>query len=173
MYRSSYESYPFLTEDPNKSVACDFEIMSDEIVSKIGHLASYVEDKELNAELKFITETVYHLNPTLRTFMSVTEQEFETVKEAAQRLKEQTKGRCEMFVLPYGCRAATYSHIIRNNFKGLSRIAYAEERLKGNVPELLHDILGILSNYFFYLSLYLNMVEGVDEIPYVSRNYNI
>ncbi len=173
MYRSEYEAYPFLSEDKTKSVACDFEIMSDEVVSKIGYLASMIEEKNLNDELRFIAETLYHLNPTLRTFLSVSEDEFCRIKEAAKKLKEQTKGRCEMFVLPYGSGPATFSHIIRNNFKALSRLAYDQERLGNPVPSLLHDILGIMSNYFFYLSLFLNMQEGIEEIPYISRNYKI
>ncbi len=173
MYRSEYEAYPFLAEDKNKSVACDFEIMSDEVVSKIGYLASMIKESSLNDELKFVAETLYHLNPTLRTFLSVTEEEFCRIKDSAARLKEQTKGRCEMFVLPYGSTPATFSHIIRNNFKALSRLVYEHERLGHTVPPLLHDLLGIMSNYFFYLSLFLNMEEGIDEIPYTSRNYKL
>ncbi|ONI38058.1 hypothetical protein AN640_02955 [Candidatus Epulonipiscium fishelsonii] len=171
MYKSKYEAYSFLTEDPKDTLACDFEILSDEIASKIGFLASNVKNVELLNELKFITELVYHINPTLRTFLSVTPEEFEVLLECHNKLKHFTKGRCEMFVLPFGSRNATYAHIIRNNFKSLSRIAYAEERLGHSVPDLLHDILGILSNYFFYLSLYFNMSQDIEEIPFVSRNY--
>ena len=35
----------------------------------------------------------------------------------------------------------------------------------------LLDLANLLSGYFFYLALHLNEVEGVDEVPYVSRNY--
>ncbi|ONI38089.1 hypothetical protein AN639_08370, partial [Candidatus Epulonipiscium fishelsonii] len=152
-------------------LACDFEILSDEVASKIGFLASNVKNIELHNELKFITEMVYHLNPTLRTFLSVTQEEVNELLKYHDKLKSFTAGRCEMFVLPFGSRNATYSHIVRNSFKSLSRIAYAEERMGHSVPDLLHDILGILSNYFFYLSLYFNMTQDIDEIPFVSRNY--
>ncbi len=173
MYRSKYEAYSFLTEDPSKTIACDFEIMTDEVVSKIGHLAAYIDDEKLNDELKFIAEIVYHLNPTLRTFMSVSLEEFDKVLASYERLKTETKGRCEMFVLPFGSKRATLAHVIRNNFKGLSRLAYAQERMGNTVPELLHDFMGLLSNYFFYLSLYLNMKDGFEEIPFESRNYKL
>ena len=39
------------------------------------------------------------------------------------------------------------------------------------VPDRLLDLANLLSGYFFYLALHLNEVEGVDEVPYVSRNY--
>ncbi len=173
MYKSKYEAYSFLAEDPKTTLACDFEIMSDEIASKIGYLISLISDEALNKELRFITETVYHLNPTLRTFLSMGQDEFDTIFKAYERLKTATKGRCEMFVVPLGCQSASYAHIIRNNFKGLSRLAYAQQRLGHEVPNLLHDFLGLLSNYFFYLSLYLNMQAGVDEVAFKSKNYKL
>ena len=39
------------------------------------------------------------------------------------------------------------------------------------MPDRLLDLANLLSGYFFYLALHLNEVEGVDEVPYVSRNY--
>ena len=41
----------------------------------------------------------------------------------------------------------------------------------GSVPDRLLDLANLLSGYFFYLALRLNELEGVDEIPYESRNY--
>ena len=173
MYRSPYESYSFLSEDKSRSVACDFEILSDEIVSKIGHLASKVSNKDILEQLHFVAELTYHLNPTLRTFLSATEEEFNQLKGYYEKMLALTKDRCDMFVLPFGCECATLSHIIRNNYKSLSRLVYDQERLRGEVNPRLHDFLGLLSNYFFYLSLRFNMLEGIDEIPFTTRNYKI
>ena len=36
---------------------------------------------------------------------------------------------------------------------------------------LVLDLANLLSGYFFYLALHLNEAEGVEEVPYVSRNY--
>ena len=39
------------------------------------------------------------------------------------------------------------------------------------VPDRRLDLANLLSGYFFYLALHLNEAEGVEEVPYVSRNY--
>ncbi|MFI3201244.1 MAG: hypothetical protein R3Y54_06945 [Eubacteriales bacterium] len=109
MYRSKYEAYSFLREDPRKSVACDFEILSDEVASKVGHLVSKITEESLQEELVWITEIVYHLNPTLRTFMSVEQEEFQRLLGAMERLKEATKDRYKMFVLPTGSKRGSYA----------------------------------------------------------------
>ena len=173
MYKSNYEAYSFLRDDPQKNLACDFEILSDEVASKIGNLIANIEEKDLCDELRFVCELTYHLNPTLRTFLSVSDEEFDVLLEKYINIKEKTKSRCKMFVLPVGSKTATLSHIIRNNYKALSRIAYNQERLGRQVPDKLHDFLGLLSNYFFYLSLYLNMQDGIEEIEFKSRNYKL
>ena len=36
---------------------------------------------------------------------------------------------------------------------------------------LLFDFINLLSGYFFVLAMKLNALDGVDEIPYISRNY--
>ena len=75
-----YIAYPFLYDDPN-DLKCDFEILTDELASMIGLLRAFVNQNYLRDELEKINELVYHLNPSLRTFVSVTQDDLDWVYE--------------------------------------------------------------------------------------------
>ena len=63
------------------------------------------------------------------------------------------------------------AHLLRVQGKQLVRLIYRWVEKGHEVPNRLLDLANLLSGYFFYLALHLNEVEGVDEVPYVSRNY--
>lgn len=170
LYRSPYEAYPFLS-DAGDDLRCDFELLTDRMASLTGLLRAQVKDEALREELLWVCELIYNVNPTLRTFLSVTEAETQRLKAAADRLREQCAGRCELFVLTQGCQAACTAHVLRVEAKSLVRLIYRHCRQGHDVPPALLDITNLLSGYFFYLALYLNALAGVDEVPYASRNY--
>lgn len=170
LYRSPYEAYPFLC-DSGEDYRCDFELLTDEMASRTGLLRSQVQDPALKEELLWICELIYHINPTLRTHLTVTEEETQRLLDAASRLKAQCGSRCKLFVLTQGCEAACTAHILRVNGKQLVRLIYRWIEKGNTVPNRLLDLANLLSGYFFYLSLRLNELEGVDEVPYESRNY--
>ena len=74
LYRSPYEAYPFLC-DAGEDLRCDFELLTDKIASGTGLLRARTEQEDLRAELLWVCEIVYHLNPTLRTRLTVTQAE--------------------------------------------------------------------------------------------------
>ena len=206
LYRSPYEAYPFLC-DESDDLRCDFELITDGMASLTGLLRAQVEDEDLREELLWICELIYHMNPTLRTFFSVTDEELARLQAAVERLtaectgrcelfvltqgcqaactahvlrvrakelvrlRDQCAGRCERFVLTQGCQAACTAHILRVDGKRLVRLIYRHLRQGRQVPPGLLDGANLLSGYFFQLALKLNMLAGVDEIPYQSRNY--
>lgn len=170
LYRSPYEAYPFLCDAPD-DLRCDFEIMTDKAASLTGLLRACVNDETLRAELLTICELIYHANPTLRTRMTVTQEEVNWLEARARELREQTKGRCEKFVLTQGSRAGCLAHVLRVMGKELTRLLYRWEQSGHPVEPLLYDFTNLLSGYFFALALKLNELDGVDEIPYTSRNY--
>lgn len=170
VYRSKYEAYPFLSDAPD-DLRCDFEIFTDEIASHIGLLISLVEDESIKKELLVICELVYHINPSLRTFVSITEDELKWLEERVNILYNDVKGRCEKFVLTQGCESAAHSHILRTKFKAVVRMLYRYYYFGNEVPDILFDFTNLLSGYFFNLALKLNELNGVDEIEYISRNY--
>ena len=170
VYRSKYEAYPFLHDESN-DLRCDFEILTDELSSKIGLLRAIVDDENLKEELLKICELVYHINPSLRTFVSVTEEELSWLEERTTELYKKIKDRCELFVLTQGSESACKAHILRSNFKGLVRLLYRYQYSGNKVDNILFDFSNLLSQYFFFLALRLNDINGVDEIEYISRNY--
>jgi ATP:cob(I)alamin adenosyltransferase len=170
LYRSPYEAYPFLS-DESEDLRCDFEIYTDKLSSMTGLLSAMCQEIELQKDLQKVDDLIYHSNPTLRTKMTVTEEEVQWLKTRVDALRDETKDRCERFVLPYGSKRAALSHVLRAECKGLVRLLYRYNRTGKNVEPLLYDFTNLLSGYFFVLSLKLNALDGIDEIPYISRNY--
>lgn len=171
VYHSPYEAYPFLA-DAAEDLRCDFEILTDRLSSETGLLRSLVHDEELRAELLKVDELIYHANPTLRTHMTVTEDEVLWLKSCVERMKKETEGRCKMFVLPQGSTAGCVAHLLRTDGKALVRLLYRFSYAGNEVNPLLFDFVNLLSGYFFVLALRLNDMENVEEIPFISRNYH-
>lgn len=179
LYRSPYEAYPFLC-DTKDNLQCDFELLTDELASRTGLLRAKVmryakENPNINLEiceeLTWVCEIIYHINPTLRTHLTVTKAECEQLKEKMERLQEKAKDRCKKFVLPMGSELACEAHLLRVEAKKLVRLIYHYIEYGNEVPDLLLDIANLLSGYFFALSLVLNLYENVEEVPFISRNY--
>lgn len=171
VYRSPYEAYPFLC-DAGDDLRCDFELLTDEMASLTGALRAEAGDAVPDDELRWVCELIYHMNPTLRTRLTVTPEECSRLHAAVQRLQCEAEGRCKLFVLPAGCREAGDAHLLRVRAKQLVRLLYRYAEQGHEVPPLLFDLANLLSGYFFSLALVLNERAGVDEIPFVSRNYH-
>lgn len=180
LYRSPYEAYPFLC-DSIEDLRCDFELLTDELASRTGLLRAQIMEKSfrqnspgtevLQEELLWLCELIYHMNPTLRTKLTITEEETKQLVEMVKRLETQCAHRCKRFVLTQGCEAACTAHLLRVQGKQLVRLLYRHCEQGHSVPPMLFDLANLLSGYFFFLALKLNELEGVDEVPYVSRNY--
>lgn len=170
IYRSKYEAYPFLS-DPSNDLRCDFEILVDETASLVGLLRAGIDDEDIRDELRMICELTYHINPSLRTFFSITNIEMEWLVEATRRLGEETRERYKSFVLTQGSRNSCQAHVIRTKYKEMVRMIYKHIYAGNRATEALIDACNILSNYFFFLALKINEMDGVDEMEYISRNY--
>ena len=170
VYRSPYEAYPFLC-DAGADLRCDFALLTDKSASGAGLLRARTEQEDLRAELLWVCEIVYHLNPTLRTRLTVTQAECDRLRGAVDRLQREAGSRCHRFVLPAGCEAACTAHVLRVQAKELVRLLYRYVQQGHEVEPLTLDVANLLSGYFFSLALYLNELAGVDETDFVSRNY--
>ena len=167
-FRSPYEAYPFLC-DPDADVRCDFEIMTDAMASRTGLLAAQVPERR--EELLKLDELIYHANPTLRTFFSVTEPEIAWLAGRVEALRRETDGLCRRFVLPAGSPRACVAHGLRVDGKALVRLIYRHCQRTGEAHDRLIDFASLVSEYFFLLALWLNRADGVAEIDFESRNY--
>ena len=170
IYRSPYEAYPFLA-DGIEDLRCDFEILTDKIASEIGLLASLCSEEDLKVEILKVDELVYHLNPTLRTKMTVTKEEILWLHERFSSHREATLHRCEKFVLPQGSKRGCIAHVIRTDCKQLVRMIYRHIHQGHTVEDSVLDFSNLLSNYFFVLSMLFNEIDEVDEVEFLSRNY--
>ena len=93
VYRSPYEAYPFLS-DSSEDLECDFELLTDEISSRTGLLLAHMKnhvDWELYQEVLWVCELIYHINPSLRTFLSITVEECNRLKACVDRLQMEIK----------------------------------------------------------------------------------
>lgn len=168
IYRSPYEAYPFLC-DADDDLRCDFELATDELASAAGLLRSQVTERALSEELLWICELIYHINPTLRTSLTVTEEETVRLADMVERLQEESA--VHGFVLPCGCQSACTAHLLRVKAKCLVRLVYRYVQRGHEVPDRVLDLCNLLSGYFYLLALRLNVSEGVEEHSYRSRNY--
>lgn len=177
---NKYLAYTYLYED-TADLKCDFEILSDEISSMIGLLRSLIDDGDLRQDLSKINELMYHINPVLRTSAKVTGEELDWLLGKTQGLREAVqdslsrfsapRGKNPVFVLPQGCTAAAYSHVIRNKCKALVRLLSRYKQQGNQVEEILFDFINLYSGYFYFLALKLNRDQGVEEVEFISRAY--
>jgi cob(I)alamin adenosyltransferase len=175
-----YLAYCFLYDDA-RDLRCDFEILSDEISSMIGFLRSLVPPANLREDLSKINEIMYHINPSLRAAVLVTQSELDWLLEKTKKLQIETQnvftdfpdsgGKIPKFVLPEGGTAACVSHIIRNKCKALVRLLSRHKQQGHNVDDLLFDFINLYSGYFYFLALKLNTLQGIKETEFKSRAY--
>lgn len=168
IYRSPYEAYPFLC-DADDDLRCDFELATDELASAVGLLRSQVTELALSEELLWVCELIYHINPTLRTSLTVTEEETVRLADMVDRLQEEST--VHGFVLPCGGQSVCVAHLLRVKAKCLVRLLYRYVQRGHEVPDRLLDICNLLSGYFYLLALKLNVLDGIEEHSYRSRNY--
>ncbi|NLY36191.1 MAG: ATP--cob(I)alamin adenosyltransferase [Tissierellia bacterium] len=169
-YRSPYEAYPFLS-DASEDLRCDFEIMTDRLASMTGLLASLCDEEELKEELLKIDEMIYHLNPSLRTFFSIEQEEIEFLVKRIGELEASNAHLYDKFVLPAGSQRGSLAHVLRADSKAIVRLLYRFEEKANKVEPSIFDFANLLSGYFFQLAMKFNTIDGVGEIPYKSRNY--
>ncbi|HZK10669.1 MAG TPA: ATP:cob(I)alamin adenosyltransferase [Clostridia bacterium] len=169
-YRSPYEAYPFLS-DPSDDLRCDFEIMTDRLASMTGLLASLCPEEELKEELLRIDRLIYHLNPSLRTFFSIKEEEMQFLLERVGELEVENASLYDTFILPSGSTRASLAHLLRVDSKALVRLLYRYEEKGNKIETQIFDFSNLLSGYFFHLAMKLNSLDEVEEISYKSRNY--
>lgn len=171
-YHSPYEAYPFLAEKSD-DIRCDFEILTDRTASETGLLAAKIHNKDLKAELLRVAELIYHLNPTLRTHFSISDEEIEWLHEKVSEKQAASKGTFEKFVLPAGCETACIAHVLRVQCKETVRMMYRYAEKGGRVEDRAFDFANLLSGYFFETALELNRMDDIKETEFISRNYKL
>lgn len=165
-----YLCYPYMRESAS---TVDFEIRTDSLTTRIGLAASLTKDIPVVYEdLMYLLPMVYHLNGSVRGNMAITQEDLSRLSEMYDVYVEEVKDQIDRFLLPQGTTAACVLHTCRSEAKKSVR-ALHKVSLEQEVPKLLFDYTHLLANVLFVMSVYVNKLNGIEEIPFVSKSYPV
>ncbi|MEZ8824282.1 ATP:cob(I)alamin adenosyltransferase [Vibrio amylolyticus] len=163
--------YPFIYED---SPVCDFEIISDELCSRVGLVLTYDLDEVSRDILQRLQPNIYHLNGSVRGKVAITEVEIQELYEDYNTLRELVDGGFKGFVLPGGSRLSSELHLCRSNAKKVARALVAIEHSGKKSPDsCLFRYANLLANVMYTLASYNNHRLQVSEVEFVSKSYSM
>ncbi|MBD3108716.1 hypothetical protein IEO70_10085 [Bacillus sp. AGMB 02131] len=164
-----YSSYPFMRE---KSCLVDYEIRTDSLTTSVGAVFCYLTEKEqiVLEDLRVIQEMCYHANGSVRGKLAINEEDLRWLSGRYDEYVRLTGETTKQFVLPQGNEAASALHSARSDAKKSYRALHkvSEER---EVPEILFSYLGLIANVLFAMAVYVNQVNEIEEIPFISKSY--
>ena len=164
--------YPYLKET---SFKCDFEIETDSLASHIGYAYSKAtKHPEMLDELVWLCEMAYHANGSIRGKLAVTDEDIAKAVSIHDKYRDQVKKETRMFSLPIGCELAGILNLCRSKSKNATRWAYKIQKNEGTkVEKRVTDMLNVMSDIFFVMSVYANKMEGIETIEFVSKSYDV
>ena len=156
-----------------KSCLVDYEIRTDSLTTRIGTVLPILREYPncpVLTDLQKIQPLAYHLNGSVRGKLAVTEEELNWLSTRYDYYIEEVGDTIKQFLLPQGSEVGALLHICRSEAKKSYRALHkvSEER---EVPEILFDFLGLLANVFFVMAVYMNRLDNVEEIPFISKSY--
>ena len=163
--------YPFMCE---KSLKCDFEILTDELCRQIGGVLAAMPEEfaELTAELETLQPLIYHLNGSIRGKCALTEAHLTWLRECYVRHRDTCVDNIAGFILPRGSSPVPQLNTASSTAKKAIRLMvrlYDEEKIE--IPDVLHRFCHVLCNYLFTLTVVINKARGMIEVPFVSQSY--
>lgn len=162
--------YTYMRE---KSCKVDYEVLSDALTVSIGMVLPYLtSDKELEVaeDLRKIQEIAYHANGSVRGMLAVSEEDVEWLSGRYDYYCGFVGDRMKQFIIPQGCLAAMHLHQVRNDAKIVYRALFHAHK-EEPVADVLFKFTGLLSNVAAVLALYVNELNGVEEIPFHTKSY--
>ncbi|MGF1695533.1 ATP:cob(I)alamin adenosyltransferase [Vibrio lamellibrachiae] len=163
--------YPFIYED---SPICDFEIISDELCSRIGLVLTLDLDDVSRDVLQRLQPNVYHLNGSVRGKLAITEDELEELYRDYDLLRSLLDGGFKGFVLPGGHKIAGELHLCRTNAKKVVRALVAIEHAGKKSPApILFRYANLIANVMYTLASYTNFITDTQEVEFVSKSYSM
>lgn len=166
-----YSCYPFMREE---SCLVDYEIRTDSLCTRVGDALAIMKKHERLQEVCIIMQKIqpltYHANGSVRGRLAITAEDLQWLSDVYDDFVARGGEAIKQFVLPQGHEAATTLHICRSEAKKSYRALHkvSEER---DVAEILFQFLGLLANVFFVLSVEVNKLCHVEEIPFISKSY--
>ncbi|MGC8587338.1 MAG: cob(I)yrinic acid a,c-diamide adenosyltransferase [Candidatus Micrarchaeia archaeon] len=150
----------------------------DELNSSIGMARFYVHNEFVRKELTAIQNDLFSIGAMMASALAVnipnkvvfgeeaTKRLEDAIAEMSSKLPE-----LKEFVLPGGCEGSVHLHVSRAIARRAERsLVAAAEIYKGKIDANLIKYVNRLSSFLFAAALYLNNVEGIDEMHPVYRN---
>ena len=157
-----------------KSCLVDYEIRTDSLTTSIGAVIPLLTEREqvIIDDLRSIQPLCYHVNGSVRGKLAITEDDLRWLSQRYDYYVEQAGEVVKQFVLPQGSNAACALHRARSEAKKSYRALHkvSEER---EVPDILFQFLGLLANVCSVMAVYVNKLNGIQEIPFVSKSYPV
>lgn len=155
-----------------KSCLVDYEIRTDSLTTSVGAVFAHLTEKEQMVidDLRVIQPLCYHVNGSVRGQLAITEADLHWLSDRYDYYVQQTGDITKQFVLPQGNGAASALHIARSDAKKSYR-ALHKVSAEREVPDILFNFLGLLANVCFVLAVYVNQINGIQEIPFESKSY--
>lgn len=161
-------SYPFLNEE----FGCtDHEVLSDFLSSVLGRILAI--GTPLYDETFWLMEMTLHLNGSVRGKLAITDKDIQKGLDLMKKYKELNQDRLNGFVLPTGCIVAAEYHVARGESKKVTRNLHLMKTKGIKVPEIVLDFANLMTNLLFVFSLEVNRLNGVEEIPFISKSYGV
>ncbi len=122
-------------------------------------------------ELLKLCELVYHANGSIRGKLAIRPEDFRWLDQLYVKLTQEN-GELKQFVLRQAVRGPAHCTDCAADAK---RYCGSHTRSIGRKTGSADSVrfLESLSNVFFQMALKENRLEGVAEIPFVSRSYNV
>ncbi|MGJ8652243.1 MAG: ATP--cob(I)alamin adenosyltransferase [Opitutaceae bacterium] len=165
--------YPFIYET---SLKCDYEILTDELCRQVGGILAEMPNglETVISELETLQPMIYHLNGSIRGKCAVSEADLEWLLACYVRHKEAVADCLSGFVLPRGEAPVPQLNAASSNAKKAIRLMVRlHEQEDVEIPDVLHRFCNVLCNYFFTLTLVVNKLRGLKEVPFESESYRV
>lgn len=162
--------YTYMRE---KSCKVDYEVLSDALTVSIGMVLPYLQNErelEVAADLRKMQEIAYHANGSVRGMLAVSDADVEWLSERYDYYCALVGDRMKQFIIPQGCLAAMHLHQVRNDAKLVYRALFHAHK-EEPVADVLFKFTALLSNVASVLALYVNELNGVEEIPFHTKSY--
>ena len=162
--------YTYMKE---KSCKVDYEVLSDALTVSMGMVLPYLtkeSEQVVKEDLQKMQELAYHANGSVRGMLAVTEEDIDWLSGRYDFYCEKVGDKMKQFVIPQGCIATMHLHQVRNDAKLVYRALFHAHK-EEPVSDLVFKFTALASNVAGAMALYVNGLNGVEEIPFHTKSY--
>jgi cob(I)alamin adenosyltransferase len=160
---------------PEKSMFCDFEVLTDGLSSYLGLVHSIAKQenypRNLQEDVLWLCEMSLHVNGSLRGKLAVEKEDLEKLHKLYQEYQADIK--IKHFTLPTGSYLSCQINIARHKAKEVVRLLNKIHREEKEVPSILFSFTNLLANFLYILSLYVNILDKEENKLFTSKSYEL